>query len=44
MVCNDSSNDDAVTEKVRFTADPLAATRYAIVRAAAEIGKSMKVD
>ena len=44
VVCNDSSNDDPVTEKVRFTADPLAATRYAIVRAAAEIGKSMKVD
>ena len=42
VVCNDSSNDDPVTEKVRFTTDPLAATRRAIVRAAAEIGKSMK--
>jgi len=44
VVCNDSSNDDPVTEKVRFTTDPLAATRRAIVRAAAEIGKSMKVN
>lgn len=42
VVCNDSSNDDPVTEKVRFTTDPLSATRRAIVRAAAEIGKSMK--
>ena len=42
VVCNDSSNNEPVTEKVRFTIDPCAATRRAIVRAAAEVGKAMK--
>lgn len=40
VVCNDSSNNEPVTEKVRFTIDPCAATRRAIVRAAYEIGKA----
>ena len=42
VACNDSSDDSPVAEKVRFTANPAAATRRAIVRAAAEIGSSMK--
>ena len=42
VVCNDSSHDEYIGEKVRFTDDPNAATRRAIVRAAAEIGKEMK--
>ena len=41
VACNDSSNDDPVTEKVRFTHDPYSATRRAIARAAAEIGRVM---
>jgi hypothetical protein len=42
VVCNDSSNKELIAEKVRFTDDPYAATRRAIVRAAAEIGRNMK--
>ena len=42
VVTNDSSNKEYIAEKVRFTDDPYAATRRAITRAAAEIGKAMK--